>query len=358
MATESTSPTTPAKDDPPTLSSNELDATTSAADVPAAESAAAPSFETANEQMGIPFDESNSKRDQKTREDILDKIHAHTYYEPSKLSDIKTYDYASNKTVFGKILRGELKTRLFLETDHLIAIEDKTPRAPLHGLILPKRLIPSVFDLSSDLARGHIALLKEMETTAETLLKDKQPEAFEKGDYLLCFHVPPFNSVDHLHLHVLAPLSKMESWMSQAEFNQVGRWNITLDEVLIRLQTGKPSTPYNIDSWMSIVSETFSSILEMVIPSKETIVMQTTDLIPCSPRDGDQTEEAGAATDVVTVTTTDTRLTTSTPKGKKWKERLSAKKLQKLKMHQQARDKAVQEPTTTTSPQATTTPAQ
>ncbi|MEM1415526.1 MAG: hypothetical protein AAGH15_11525, partial [Myxococcota bacterium] len=37
--------------------------------------------------------------------------------------------------------------------------------------------------------------------------RDDQPEAFENNDFLLRFHRPPFASVDHLHLHCLAPAS-------------------------------------------------------------------------------------------------------------------------------------------------------
>ena len=56
-------------------------------------------------------------------------------YYGGNASDPETYDYDSNPTVYGKILRGELKTRFLLETERFVLFEDIMPRAPLHALI-------------------------------------------------------------------------------------------------------------------------------------------------------------------------------------------------------------------------------
>ena len=64
------------------------------------------------------------------------------------LDSDSVYDYDSNPTVFGKILRGELRRRPILkESDNLIAFEDQKPKAKLHALIIPKRYIPTILDL-------------------------------------------------------------------------------------------------------------------------------------------------------------------------------------------------------------------
>jgi diadenosine tetraphosphate (Ap4A) HIT family hydrolase len=236
------------------------------------------------------------------------------FYRPSNLSDFEAFGYGSNPTVFGQILRGELKTRFLVETDHLVAFEDIRPRAPFHGLVIPKTLVPSVFELhpttqleiensnSNNKINGiaSLSLLKEMSETAKALVRDNHPKAYEKGDYLLCFHIPPFNSVDHLHLHVLAPASSM-AWlyrsgkyntgtatasttasMTTIKMGQPGkingkvasnfsvRWCTSLNDIMSRLEKGSPATPYQRDdSWATIFSETVSSIAAILVSSSK-----------------------------------------------------------------------------------------
>ena len=47
------------------------------------------------------------------------------------------YEY-DNDNIFAKILRGEIPNRTVLETEHALAFEDISPRAPVHVLIIPK----------------------------------------------------------------------------------------------------------------------------------------------------------------------------------------------------------------------------
>jgi diadenosine tetraphosphate (Ap4A) HIT family hydrolase len=224
------------------------------------------------------------------------------FYQPSSRSDFESFGYGSNPTVFGQILRGELKTRFLVETKHMVAFEDIRPRAPFHGLVIPKTFVSSVFELqpTAQLQPGNdnnnnshnnnsLSLLEEMSQTARALVRDNHPKAYENGDYLLCFHVPPFNSVDHLHLHVLAPASSM-AWLyrygkyntgtTTIEMEQQGdendnddkvsnfsvRWCTSLNDVMARLDEGSPPTPYQRDdSWATILSETVSSIAAILV---------------------------------------------------------------------------------------------
>ncbi|CAL8313103.1 unnamed protein product [Lota lota] len=50
------------------------------------------------------------------------------------------------------------------------------------------------------------------------------------------FHLPPFSSVPHLHLHVLAPASEMNS-RSLSRYGPQSYWFITVDNVLHQLYT-------------------------------------------------------------------------------------------------------------------------
>eukprot|EP00534_Pseudo-nitzschia_fraudulenta_P011879 CAMPEP_0201219886 /NCGR_PEP_ID=MMETSP0851-20130426/191306_1 /ASSEMBLY_ACC=CAM_ASM_000631 /TAXON_ID=183588 /ORGANISM="Pseudo-nitzschia fraudulenta, Strain WWA7" /LENGTH=291 /DNA_ID=CAMNT_0047509583 /DNA_START=122 /DNA_END=997 /DNA_ORIENTATION=+ len=194
------------------------------------------------------------------------------FYKSRRSSDFTTFGYASNPTVFGRILRGELKTRFLAETDDLLVFQDIQPRAPLHCLVIPKRWISSVLDLASSgdsensVSLPSLSLLEEMKETARTLVRDRYPEAYEQNDYVLCFHIPPFNSVDHLHLHVLAPASSMADFYRYWKYNTGGmnfhvRWCTSLRDVVSRLDKGSPPTPYRKDdSWTTVLSDTITSI--------------------------------------------------------------------------------------------------
>ncbi len=47
-------------------------------------------------------------------------------------------------TIFEKIAAGEIPARLVRQTDELLAFHDVNPQAPVHVLIVPRRVIPRV----------------------------------------------------------------------------------------------------------------------------------------------------------------------------------------------------------------------
>lgn len=150
-------------------------------------------------------------------------------------------DVKENPSVFGKILRSEIPTRYRDESPDLFAFRDKTPRAPTHNLIIPKRFIESIFDLTPE----DLPLLYESKQMAIQLIQREQPDAFDRGDYRLVFHVPPFNSVDHLHLHVLAPASELSLFHRTVKYQYETRWCVSLDRVMERLEAGRSAMPYS-----------------------------------------------------------------------------------------------------------------
>ena len=218
----------------------------------------------------------------------------------------ETFGYGSNPTVFGQILRGELKTRILTETKQLLAFVDVKPRAPFHGLIIPKEHIRSVLELEktekarlangdeshnnkrnveekSSLHFSSSSLVHEISDVAHRLLQNHCPEAYRTGDYILCFHIPPFTSVDHLHLHVLAPASSMGPLYRYGKYNCEAttntnennnnnnnnynvRWCIGLTTVLERIQGGLPPTPYSrSDSWGTIAYDALASVKSILL---------------------------------------------------------------------------------------------
>lgn len=67
-------------------------------------------------------------------------------------------DIQNNPTVFGKILRGEIPSDKVYEDDKILAFKDILPKAKVHILIIPKKLIPSLADATAEDAEtlGHL----------------------------------------------------------------------------------------------------------------------------------------------------------------------------------------------------------
>lgn len=62
----------------------------------------------------------------------------------------------------------------------------------------------------------------------ELLAKDNQTDSTE---IRLGFHLPPFHSVKHLHLHGLAPVSSL-GFFGRLSFRLNSYWFKTVDEVI------------------------------------------------------------------------------------------------------------------------------
>ncbi len=52
--------------------------------------------------------------------------------------------------VFAKILRGELPCQKVYEDTHVLAFRDIRPQAPVHVLVVPKRHLPTLNDLTPE----------------------------------------------------------------------------------------------------------------------------------------------------------------------------------------------------------------
>ena len=108
-----------------------------------------------------------------------------------------------DKTIFKRILDGEIPADIVYQDDCCLAFRDIAPQAPTHFLVIPKREIPALSDLTDDdaLLAGHLLLV------ARRLARDLGLA----GGYRVVINCGPDGgqSVDHLHLHVLGgrPLS-------------------------------------------------------------------------------------------------------------------------------------------------------
>jgi len=112
------------------------------------------------------------------------------------------------ETIFGKIIRGEIPTDIIYEDDHCIAINDISPRAPVHVLVIPKKAIPRLVDASNEDQEllGHLMLA--VGRVAEQLgVSDAFRVVINNGS-------GAGQTVFHLHVHILAGADLAEAGMA------------------------------------------------------------------------------------------------------------------------------------------------
>ena len=100
-------------------------------------------------------------------------------------------------TIFERIISREIPARIEYEDEHCIVLHDIQPQAPVHLLILTKKPIATLNDLTS----ADAELVGGMFLLASKLMK-----SMGHTDYRTVFNCGPGaqQSVFHLHLHVLA----------------------------------------------------------------------------------------------------------------------------------------------------------
>lgn len=105
--------------------------------------------------------------------------------------------------LFCKIAHGRMDTDLLYENDNLVVFRDINPHAPVHLLIVPKRHIRSVNDLT-DADQG---ILAEMIMVAKEMAGRERVDA---SGYKLLFNVEKGGGqvIFHLHLHLLGGWEK------------------------------------------------------------------------------------------------------------------------------------------------------
>jgi histidine triad (HIT) family protein len=103
----------------------------------------------------------------------------------------------AEKTLFQKIMDGEIPADIVHEDDQCIAFRDINPQAPTHLLIVPRKPIPSLDDIADEDA----PLIGHLFTVARDLADE---EGLDTG-YRTVFNcgADGGQSVDHLHLHLL-----------------------------------------------------------------------------------------------------------------------------------------------------------
>jgi histidine triad (HIT) family protein len=104
-----------------------------------------------------------------------------------------------SETIFHKIIRREIPATIEFESDTVIVIRDINPQAPFHCLIIPKKTIRSIQEITQDDA----GLLLEMVQASKALARD---HGFDQDGYRLVMNCEDWGgqTVYQLHMHMLA----------------------------------------------------------------------------------------------------------------------------------------------------------
>jgi histidine triad (HIT) family protein len=101
-------------------------------------------------------------------------------------------------TIFEKIIAREIPAKIIWEDDDAIVFHDVNPQAPVHVLIVPKKVIPRL----SSASEGDNKILGKLLLVAGKLAKEL---GVEKSGYRVVINSGPDagESVPHLHVHLL-----------------------------------------------------------------------------------------------------------------------------------------------------------
>jgi len=99
---------------------------------------------------------------------------------------------------FCNILKGDIPTDFLFENDTLVVFRDINPAAPTHLLIVPRKHIRSINDLTADDSE----IVSEIITVARDMA---QTMGIAKSGYKLFFNVERGGGqvIFHLHLHLV-----------------------------------------------------------------------------------------------------------------------------------------------------------
>ncbi|MEM7194764.1 MAG: HIT domain-containing protein [Pseudomonadota bacterium] len=101
-------------------------------------------------------------------------------------------------TLFSKIVNGDIPADILYQDDRVTAFRDINPQAPVHILIIPNKIIPTVNDVTSDdeATMGHLFFVARQLAEQEGIAED---------GYRLIVNCGPHGNqeVYHLHMHLV-----------------------------------------------------------------------------------------------------------------------------------------------------------
>ncbi|MCW1968420.1 MAG: histidine triad nucleotide-binding protein [Anaerolineae bacterium] len=115
---------------------------------------------------------------------------------------------APTDTLFAKIVRREIPAKIVYQDEFVTAFHDISPAAPVHILVVPNKIIPTLNDATPEDEQ----LLGKLMLTAQRLAKEL---GIDKSGYRVLMNVNHDGGqvVYHIHLHLIGgrPLGRMVS---------------------------------------------------------------------------------------------------------------------------------------------------
>ncbi|CAH1772653.1 unnamed protein product [Owenia fusiformis] len=133
-----------------------------------------------------------------------------------------------DKCIFCKIAQGkEEKTTLLYQDDELVVFKDHRPAASHHYLITSVEHIKDVRELTGK----HVELVERLIAVGKQVLEE---QGGNTADARIGFHWPPVTTIQHLHLHVIAPEAEM-NWFWRLVFKLNSYWFVSGEYMIKRL---------------------------------------------------------------------------------------------------------------------------
>ena len=104
----------------------------------------------------------------------------------------------TEKTIFTRIIDGEIPGTFVYQDEHCVAIRDINPAAPVHVLVIPRKPIPSIADLTPEdhALAGHLLMVAKKVAEQEGVAERGYRVVINAGD-------EGGQTVPHLHVHVM-----------------------------------------------------------------------------------------------------------------------------------------------------------
>lgn len=137
--------------------------------------------------------------------------------------------------IFCNIVEGkDQKTTLLYQDEDYVVFPDIHPAATHHYLIVPKKHFKNV----KSLTYNGIPLLNRLVEIGKQVLEQRGGSLDSSR---MGFHWPPFTSISHLHLHVIAPTAEM-STLGRLIFMPGSAWFTTVEEAVAYLERTRPAS--------------------------------------------------------------------------------------------------------------------
>jgi len=161
----------------------------------------------------------------------------HSLADTSNMAAAKEKMGRKTGCIFCSIAAKEQGTPIIYEDEKIAVFSDRRPAAKHHYLVIPKEHYGNPKTLTED----HVQLVERLQEVGKSVIGDT--EEADPKDVLYGYHWPPFNSIQHLHLHVITPRSQM-GFLARQIFKPNSFWFVSHEWLLERLKKS-PS----ISSW-------------------------------------------------------------------------------------------------------------